>query len=84
MDISKYIRSIPDYPKKGILFRDITTLIKDKDAFKETIDQLIKIASEIKFNKLAAVESRGFVFASALSYSLSKSFILTRCNRKEG
>ena len=55
MDISKYIRSIPDYPKKGILFRDITTLIKDKDAFKETIDQLIKIASEIKFNKLAAV-----------------------------
>ena len=78
MDISKYIRSIPDYPKKGILFRDITTLIKDKDAFKETIDQLIKIASEIKFNKLAAVESRGFVFASALSYSLSKSFILMR------
>ena len=78
MDISKYIRSIPDYPKKGILFRDITTLIKDKDAFKETIDQLIKIASEIKFNKLAAVESRGFVFSSALSYSLSKSFILMR------
>ncbi len=78
MDISKYIRSIPDYPKKGILFRDITTLIKDKDAFKETIDQLIKIASEIKFNKLAAVESRGFVFASALSYNLSKSFILMR------
>ena len=78
MDISKYIRSIPDYPKKGILFRDITTLIKDKDAFKETIDQLIKIASEIKFNKLAAVESRGFVFASALSYSLSNSFILMR------
>ena len=82
MDISKYIRSIPDYPKKGILFRDITTLIKDKDAFKETIDQLIKIASEIKFNKLAAVESRGFVFASALSYNLSKSHILLRKKNK--
>ena len=78
MDLKKYIRSIPDYPKKGILFRDITTLIKDKNAFKETIDQLVAITSKIKFDKLAAVESRGFVFASALSYNLSKSFILMR------
>ena len=78
MELSKYIRSIPDYPKKGILFRDITTLIKNKEAFKETIDQLSKLTSKIKFNKLAAVESRGFVFASALSYNLSKSFILMR------
>ena len=78
MDLKKYIRSIRDYPKKGILFRDITTLIKDKNAFKETIDQLVEISSKIKFDKLAAVESRGFVFASALSYNLSKSFILMR------
>jgi len=78
MELSKYIRSIPDYPKKGILFRDITTLIKNKEAFKETIDQLGKLSSKIKFDKLAAVESRGFVFASALSYNLSKSFILIR------
>ena len=78
MELGKYIRSIPDYPKKGILFRDITTLIKNKEAFKETIDQLGKLASEFKFDKLAAVESRGFVFASALSYNLSKSFILMR------
>ena len=78
MELSKYIRSIPDYPKKGILFRDITTLIKNKEAFKETIDQLSKLALKIKFDKLAAVESRGFVFASALSYNLSKSFILIR------
>jgi len=78
MDLKKYIRSIPDYPKKGILFRDITTLIKDKNAFRETIDQLKAITSKIKFDKLAAVESRGFVFASALSYNLSKSFILMR------
>ena len=48
MELGKYIRSIPDYPKKGILFRDITTLIKNKDAFKETIDQLSKLASKIK------------------------------------
>tara|TARA_B110000438_G_scaffold299539_1_gene349921 strand:+ start:663 stop:1190 length:528 start_codon:yes stop_codon:yes gene_type:complete len=78
MDLKKYIRSIPDYPKKGILFRDITTLIKNKDAYKETIDQLGKIANKINFNILAAIESRGFVFASALSYNLSKSFVLMR------
>ena len=78
MELSKYIRSIPDYPKKGILFRDITTLIKNKEAFKETIDQLSKLVSKIKFDKLVAVESRGFVFSSALAYNLSKSLILIR------
>ena len=78
MELSKYIRSIPDYPKKGILFRDITTLIKNKEAFKETIDQLSKLLSKIIFNKLVAIESRGFIFASALSYNLSKSLILMR------
>jgi len=78
MDLKKYIRSIPNYPKKGILFRDITTLIKDKNAFKKSIDELCKLSSKIEFNKLAAIESRGFVFASALSYNLSKSFILMR------
>ena len=51
MELGKYIRSIPDYPKKGILFRDITTLIKNKEAFKETIDQLSKLVSKIKFDK---------------------------------
>ena len=78
MDLKKYIRSIPDYPKKGILFRDITTLIKDENAFKESINLLAKLSNEIKFNKLAGIESRGFVFASALSYTLSTSFILLR------
>ena len=78
MELSKYIRSVPNYPKKGILFRDITTLIKNKEAFKETIDQMSKLASKIKFDKLVAIESRGFIFASALSYNLSKSLILMR------
>ena len=78
MELSKYIRSIPDYPKKGILFRDITTLIKNKEAFRETINQLGKLALKIKFDKLVAIESRGFIFASALSYKLSKSLILMR------
>ena len=78
MDLKKYIRSVPDYPKKGILFRDITTLIKDKDAFKECIDQMSKILMKLNFDKIASIESRGFVFASALCYNLSKSLILMR------
>ena len=78
MDLKKYIRSIPDYPKKGILFRDITTLIKDAKAFKFTNDKIIKIAKEIDFDKVAAIESRGFVFASTLSYHSQKPFILLR------
>ena len=52
MDLKKYIRSIPDYPKKGILFRDITTLIKDADAFKYTNDKIIEISRKINFDKV--------------------------------
>ena len=78
MDLKKYIRNIPDYPKKGILFRDITTLIKDKDAFKECIDQMSKLLMKLNFDKIAAIEARGFLFSSALSYNLSKPLILMR------
>ena len=78
MDLKKHIRSIQDYPKKGILFRDITTLIKDPDAFKFTNDRIIEIAKKIDFDKVSAIESRGFVFASAVSYILKKPFILLR------
>ncbi len=82
MDLKKHIRSIPDYPKKGILFRDITTLIKDAKAFKYTNDKIIDLAKKIKFDKVAAIESRGFVFASAVSYKLEKPFILLRKKNK--
>ena len=82
MDLKKYIRSIPDYPKKGILFRDITTLIKDAEAFKYTNDKIIELAKKINFDKVAAIESRGFVFASTLSYQLKKPFILLRKKNK--
>tara|TARA_B100000900_G_scaffold357079_1_gene327165 strand:+ start:282 stop:809 length:528 start_codon:yes stop_codon:yes gene_type:complete len=82
MDLKKYIRSIPDYPKKGILFRDITTLIKDAEAFKYTNDKIVEIAKSIKFDKVAAIESRGFVFASTISYLLKKPFILLRKKNK--
>ena len=82
MNLKDFIRSIPDYPKKGILFRDITTLIKDEKAFTESIDQMIERSKKFKIDKIAAIESRGFVFASAISYLLKKPFILLRKKNK--
>jgi adenine phosphoribosyltransferase len=82
MDLEKYIRSIPDYPKKGILFRDITTLIKNQNAFREAINQIIERSKKYEFKKIAAIESRGFVFASAVSYLLNKPFIMLRKKNK--
>ena len=82
MNLKNYIRSIPDYPKKGILFRDITTLIKNEKAFEETINQIVEKSKKYEFNKIAAIESRGFVFASAVSYILKKPFIMLRKKNK--
>jgi adenine phosphoribosyltransferase len=82
MKLNNFIRSIPDYPKKGILFRDITTLIKDENAFAETIDRIVERSKKYDFTKIAAIESRGFVFASAVSYILKKPFIMFRKKNK--
>ena len=82
MNLKDYIRSIPDYPKKGILFRDITTLIKNEKAFEETVNQIIERSKKYKVDKIAAIESRGFVFASAVSYLLKKPFIMLRKKNK--
>ena len=82
MNLKKHIRSIPDYPKKGILFRDITTLIKNAEAFKFTNDKIVELAKKVEFDKVAAIESRGFVFASTISYLLNKPFILLRKKNK--
>ena len=82
MDLKEYIRSIPDYPKKGILFRDITTLIKNEKAFRGCIDQIVERSKKFELDKIAAVESRGFVFASAVSYILNKPFIMLRKKNK--
>tara|TARA_B100000965_G_C19310420_1_gene634278 strand:- start:170 stop:697 length:528 start_codon:yes stop_codon:yes gene_type:complete len=82
MDLKKHIRSIADYPKKGILFRDITTLIKNPTAFRYANDRIIQISKNIKFDKVSAIESRGFVFASTVSYALNKPFILLRKKNK--
>ena len=82
MNLKDFIRSIQDYPKKGILFRDITTLIKDKDAFAEAISQIVERSKKYDFDKIAAIESRGFVFASAVSFILKKPFIMLRKKNK--
>ena len=82
MNLKKYIRSIKDYPKEGILFRDITTLIKEPDAFNYSIDKIIEISKKIEFNKISAIESRGFIFASAVSYLIKKPLILLRKKNK--
>jgi adenine phosphoribosyltransferase len=82
MNLKKYIRSIKNYPKEGILFRDITTLIKEPDAFNYSIDKIIEISKKIEFNKISAIESRGFIFASAVSYLIKKPLILLRKKNK--
>ena len=78
MNLKNYIRSIQDYPKKGILFRDITTLLKNPKAFNFAIDQIIKISKKVEFDKVSAIESRGFIFASTVSYLTKKPLILLR------
>tara|TARA_B100000780_G_scaffold248139_1_gene193365 strand:- start:1541 stop:2068 length:528 start_codon:yes stop_codon:yes gene_type:complete len=78
MDLKKHIRSIQDYPKKGILFRDITTLIENPTAFNFAIDKIVEISKKIKFDKVSAIESRGFIFASTVSYLTNKPLVLLR------
>ncbi len=78
MKIEEKIRSIPDFPKKGILFRDITTLLSDKKAFKQSIDDLIKALKGKKIDYVVSIESRGFIFGGALAYKLGCGFIPVR------
>jgi len=76
--LKKHIRSIPDFPKQGILFRDITTLLKDKAAFKKAIDGLAKAVKGKQIDYVVAVESRGFIFGATLAYKLGAGFVPVR------
>jgi len=78
MVLEKYIRSIPDFPKKGILFRDITTLLNNKTALKKTIDGLAKMLKGKKIDYIMAAESRGFIFGMPLAYKLGCGFVPVR------
>jgi len=76
-NLSQFIRNIPDFPKKGILFRDITTLLNNPQAFKKSIDKLAGLVKE-KIDYIVAAESRGFIFGGALAYKLKCGFIPVR------
>jgi len=80
MTIKSKIRTIPDYPKKGIMFRDITTLIKDPVGFRLVIDTLTQryIHADFQFDTIVGIESRGFIIGAALAYTLGKGFIPIR------
>ena len=78
MELKDYIRNIQDYPKKGILFRDITTLLQNKDAFKYAIDKMAEQISSEKIEYIVGAESRGFLIGSALAYKLNCGFIPVR------
>jgi adenine phosphoribosyltransferase len=80
MPIKSKIRTVPDYPKKGIMFRDITTLIKDPVGFRLVIDRLTQryITGDVKFDVVVGIESRGFIIGGALSYTLGKGFVPVR------
>jgi adenine phosphoribosyltransferase len=76
--LNNSIRTIPDFPKKGIMFKDITTLLNDKDAFKSLIDFLKERYQDKNIDFIAGIESRGFIFGSALSYTLNVGFVPIR------
>ena len=78
MNIADYIAEIPDYPKPGVLFRDITTLLADAEAFRAAIDQMAARTADLDFDVIIGSESRGFIFGTPLAYVLGKPFALVR------
>lgn len=76
--LEKYIRSIPDFPKKGILFRDITTLLNNKGGFKKAVDSLVKFVKDKHVDYVVAAESRGFILGSVMAYKLNCGFVPVR------
>jgi len=76
--LEKSIRNIPDFPKKGILFRDVTTLIQNKEAFKKSIDLLTKRYKGKGFDKVVGVEARGFIFGAAVAHRIQAGFVPVR------
>ncbi len=77
-DLKQYIRNVPDFPKKGIVFRDITTLLKDPIALKETIEHLYESTKGLKIDKVVGIESRGFMFGAMLAEKLNVGFVTLR------
>lgn len=77
-ELADAIRDVPDFPKKGILFKDITTLLKDGEMLRKAIDKLCEKYNGIKIDKVIGVEARGFIFAPAVAYKLGAGFVPVR------
>ncbi len=78
MDLKEYIRDIPNFPKEGIIFKDITPLLKDREAFKEAVMQMCSRVKDLDFDLVIAPEARGFILGSAMAYELGKGFVPVR------
>jgi len=77
-DLEKYIKTIPDFPKPGIMFRDVTSILDDADGLRLAIDELEKLLDGVEVDLIAGVESRGFIFGTPLAYNMKKAFIPIR------
>lgn len=78
MPVKSKIRTVPNYPKQGIQFRDITTLLKDPVGFRATVDELVLRYKDVQIDKIAGIESRGFILGAPLAYALNKGFVPIR------
>lgn len=76
--IEEYVRSIPDFPEPGIIFRDVTSVLQDKEGLKLAIDSMMSLLEGVDFDVVAGTESRGFIFGMPIAYALGKSFIPVR------
>ena len=76
--LEEYIRSIPDFPEKGIIFRDITTILQDAEGLKLAIDSMIETLKDVDFDVIVGTESRGFIFGVPIAYAMGKPFVLIR------
>lgn len=78
MDFAPYIRTVPDFPIPGVLFRDITTLTKDAEAFRAAVDSMVQLFADVKVDKVAGVEARGWIFAPPMAYNMGAGFVAVR------
>ena len=76
--LEEYVKSIPDFPEKGIIFRDVTSVLQDPDGLKLAIDSMIKLLDGVEFDVIAGAESRGFIFGAPIAYAMGKPFVLIR------
>ena len=74
----RYIADVPDFPKEGIIFKDITPILHDKEVFKKVIDTFIEIAKELDFDKVLAADARGFIFGAPVAYAMNKGLVIAR------